>query len=150
MKSGWSTTFRSRGRAAVGWVLAVLAAGLGTGCDSGPKLYRVSGKVTFNGKPVPAGVILFYADTTKGNDAPGGYAVIKDGQYDTRNKGKGVVGGPYRVTLTGADGVPVKVGGEMKFQGTPLFREYTVSIDLPPEPTVHDFNVPASQGLRSR
>ncbi len=53
----------------------LLAAGCGR---SGPRTYRVSGTVTFNGKPVNEGDILFVpADTARGPTA----AKIANGKY---------------------------------------------------------------------
>ena len=64
------------------------------GCG-GPKLYDVSGRVTYDGQLLPAGVIYFDPDVTKQNDGPQGYAVIKNGTYNTSARGgRGVVGGP--------------------------------------------------------
>ncbi len=60
--------------------------------------YRIFGKVTFQGKPVPAGKTLFSLDTDEGG-APGptGYADIKDVRaYDTAPLpgGRASLGGP--------------------------------------------------------
>ena len=108
------------------------------GCGgSGPRGVDVSGTVTFNGKPVPQGVIYFDPDTAADNDGVQGFARIRDGAYDTRETGKGIGGGAYRVRITGAtaegDG-PAKA----------LFGEYSVSVDFPSETTTRDFEVPAS------
>ena len=75
--------------------LAVLGGLLLAGCGRGPTLYQVSGRVTYDGQPLPAGVIYFDPDVTRNHDGPQGYAVIKNGTYNTSARGgRGVVGGP--------------------------------------------------------
>lgn len=120
-----------------------LLAGCGRS-DSQPR-YNVSGSVTFAGEPVPAGFILFTPDAAKGARGPAGSAQIKDGQYDTRHEGKGPVGGPHTVTITGFDGRPADKEGFAP-DGKSLFSGYTISVDLPHEKTTQDFAVPASAG----
>lgn len=111
------------------------------GCgERPPTLYHVSGTVTFGGKPVPAGSILFEPDTTKGNQGPAGFARIKEGKYDTRTSGQGTIGGPHIVRITGLDGIP----GEELPEGTPLFPEYKTQVDLPKQNSTQDFDVPAT------
>ena len=73
-------------------LLPVLLACLTIGCGN-EKTYRVSGKVTFKGQPVPEGRIFFMPDPSKGNKGPSGSAEIKNGRYDTDAGGRGVVGG---------------------------------------------------------
>jgi hypothetical protein len=96
--------------------------------------------VTFDGQLIPAGVIFFDPDVSRGNDGPQGFATITDGHYDTRENGKGAVGGPHRVRIQGFDGKP---GAELPL-GHPLFPEYTVAVDLPGQAATRDFDVPAS------
>lgn len=123
------------------FLLSIVVAGCG---KRAPTLYHVSGTVTFAGKPVPAGSILFEPDTTKGNSGPAGYAKIKNGKYDTRNEGRGVVGGPHIVRITGLNGVP----DEYLPEGTPLFPEYTKPVDLPKKDCAQDFDVPGTGALQ--
>jgi len=125
-------------------LLGLLIAGaiVAAGCTSGEPIYDLSGAVTYQGKPVPAGSIVFEPDGSKGNKGPAGYAKIKAGRYDTREEdGKGTVGGPHHVRILGLDGVP---RGEL-LNGTPLFPEYTTSADLPKADGTQDFDVPASR-----
>ena len=99
------------------------------GCD-GDSRKELSGTVTYDGKPLPAGVISFEPDATKGNDGPAGTAIVKDGQFRTA-PGKGVLGGAYRVRIQGGDGVNA---GELNPHGRPLpppTGEYRMDIDLP-------------------
>ena len=63
------------------WAFIGTVAALLVGCgDGGLKRYRVSGDVSFQGKPVPAGSIIFTPDTAKGNAGPQGTANIIDGR----------------------------------------------------------------------
>ena len=57
---------------------------LGACSGQGTDRFDVSGTVTFNGQPVPAGQVVFSPDLSKGNDGPQGYAEIHGGRYDTR------------------------------------------------------------------
>src|SRR5580704_14083536 len=97
------------------WPLALLVV---FGCGkSGPKLYDVSGKVTFMNKPVPAGWVVFTPDSTKGNDGPQGRAQIRDGSYNTSGEnGQGTTGGPMTVQIQGFAGP----GADAK----PIFAPY--------------------------
>jgi hypothetical protein len=117
---------------------AVTGAVLLTGCG-GEKAYHLSGTVTFKGKPVPVGQIVFEPDPSAGNKGQAAYAKIKDGHYDTREEGQGTVGGPHIVTIHGRDGV---ARGEL-MNGLPLFRDFVTQVDLPKAETKHDFEVPA-------
>jgi hypothetical protein len=118
--------------------LPVVACVLHAGCGDGPKRYDVSGRVTYAGQPLPAGVIYFDPDATQNNDGPQGYAIIKDGAYSTAAPtGKGVVGGPHIARIEGFDGQP---GQELPL-GKPLFTDYQERRDLPRESSEQDFAV---------
>lgn len=109
------------------------------GCDSGGRpTYRVSGKVTWKGKPVPKGLIYFDPDVRKSNDGPQGYALISDGQFDTGIEGRNVAEGPHIVRVEGYDG---QEGSELPL-GRLIFTEYTFDKDLPAEPSKLDIEVP--------
>lgn len=124
-----------RGPVVAGLVLGLAAL---AGCGSEEKLYRVSGTVTYNGKPVPKGLIFFDPDGTKGTAGGQGFANIVDGKYDTAAEGQGVRGGAYAVRVNGFDG---KEANEAPF-GQPLFPEYTGSKELPKADSTYDVNVP--------
>src|SRR5262245_33681227 len=88
---------------AAGTLLVML---LLTGCSSGERTYQLSGAVTYDGKPVPGGHIIFEPDTNAANNGGSGFAKIKDGHYDTTIlDGRGTVGGPHVVRIYGTDGV---------------------------------------------
>lgn len=110
-----------------GWVL------IAAGCSKEEKLYRVSGNVTFDGKPIAKGLIFF--DPTV--DGPQGFANILDGKYDTA-QGKGVRGGAYNIRVNGFDG---KEANEAPF-GQPLFPEYTGTKELPAEDSTFNLEIP--------
>jgi len=110
----------------------------GCGGNGGPHRYELSGSVAHDGKPIPAGTILFEPDTSHDNDGPGILVEFTDGHYRTPS-GKGTVGGPHIVRIVGYDGEPQS---EMP-QGKPLFREYQLQIDLPRHNARQDFDVPA-------
>jgi len=113
--------------------LVALACGSLLGCGGGTKLNRVSGRVTFNGQPVPAGKIYFTPDAAKGNSGPAGFADIKDGAYDTSAAGgQGVAPGPVAVRIEGTDGSKA------------LFVGYQTSVELPQGSSTQDFEVPSS------
>jgi hypothetical protein len=125
---------------------AFLAAGAlfaESGCRSeGPGRYPVSGEVTYQGEPVPAGTILFAPDTSKGNDGPGTFVEFTDGHYQTP-RGKGTVGGPHRVYIVGYTGTPDPSGESPR--GLPLFPEYVTEADLPREEATVDFEIPRAR-----
>ena len=110
------------------------------GCsgDDGPRRYDLSGTVTFDGKPIPMGSIIFQPDSSAGNSGPQGAAEIRNGKYDTSDR-KGIIGGPHIVRITGFDGV---AENEMEVV-PPLFAEYQIKSDLPKESGTIDFEVPA-------
>jgi hypothetical protein len=130
--------------------LAALAIGctiilcLGSGCSAEkfPR-YRVSGKATWAGQPIPAGMIYFEPDFSQGNQGPAGRATIKDGVYDTAISGKGVVRGLHWIRIDGFDPARSKSDDGI-VQTTPLFETYETTLDLPAAPSEHDFDVPAS------
>lgn len=110
------------------------------GCrGSGPDVHHVSGTVTFDGKPVPAGRVDFFPDFSKGNDGPQGFALIKNGKFDTRLDGQGTGGGPVRIRVEGYDGV----SDDPKYPGKPIFVAHEVKRDLPKAASVQTLDVPA-------
>ncbi|MDB5338027.1 MAG: hypothetical protein JWN70_3646 [Planctomycetaceae bacterium] len=124
------------------WFLTCLSSILLSGCglsDSGPTRYDATGAVTFQGKPVPYGEIIFEPDSSKGNEGPAARAVIENGTYKTE-KDKGVVAGAVRVRISGYDGNPPPGGGTQP-HGKPLFSEYVDKVDQPEDVATHDFSI---------
>lgn len=122
-------------------MLAVALAVPGCKGESGPPRYDLSGTVTYDGKPVPAGEVSLEPDGSRGNSGPACIAVIENGQYKTEPK-MGIVGGPYIARIAGFDGVPV---GDMTV-GTSLFPTYQTEVEFPQQTTTHNFEIPASTG----
>ena len=114
---------------------------LGCGSD-GPPRYRLQGIVTYDGKPVPAGTIIFEPDAGQKNDGPQGLATIHDGVFDSSRGGKGTVGGPHRITILGCDGTNIS---ETSQQGKLLFEPYLTTAELPKKNGKLDFDVPAGE-----
>jgi hypothetical protein len=71
--------------------------------QSGPEMASVSGKVTYNGKPVPKGTISFVPVTQGGRNAVG--EIGPDGSYklQTEQPGDGAQLGDYKVTVSAHD-----------------------------------------------
>ena len=120
----------------LGFALATFL--VGCTVEEGVPRYDVSGKVAFNGEPVPAGSVRFRPDRLLGNEGPSGYALILDGHYDTSMSDRGTTGGPQVVEISGYDG---KAAPEMEM-GMPLFNGFYTKVDLPRETTTLDFDVP--------
>lgn len=119
----------TRGPVALSVVL--LAAGCG-----GPSRAHVSGAVTWKGRPVLAGEVIFEPDPARGNAGPQVIAAIKDGRYATP-PGRGSVTGPVTVTVRGFDGVPSDHP-----LGRPLFPDYTSPRELAAGSSGLDLAVP--------
>ena len=124
--------------------LALLA---GCGGQSGPPRFDLSGTVTYDGKPVPAGYIVFEPETAAGNSGPGSQADIRDGKYSTL-PGRGTIGGPHLVRIFGFDGIPYQPDEDVEGppmlnpMGRPLFGNVSIAVDLPKETAVHHFMIP--------
>lgn len=121
-------------------LLAITALLLLAGCgDSGPARYRYSGKVTFDGRPVPFGDIVFQPDVQAGSTGPSGYAKITNGTYETASD-KGTIGGPQIVRISGFETMPANENEPSK----PLFSNFEVRVDLPKQKGTKDFEVTAT------
>ena len=112
------------------------------GCGkSGPKKYNISGEVTFQGKPVPVGQVLFQPDISQGNKGPSCVVAIKNGFYDTSTSGSGHIGGAHVAVISGgadqSNLPPEEQGSGM------MFREVRIKLDLPKSESVQDIEVPA-------
>lgn len=124
------------------WLLLLMV--VAAGCGSGEN--RVSGNITFDGKPVPSGKIYFTPDTSKGNSGPTGYADIEDGFYDTAAAtGKGVAQGPMVVAIEGLAPLTAPASGEgaEDITATVLFPRYETRLELSGGAVTHDIEVPA-------
>ena len=84
--------------------LSLMLSFLTIGCgDSGPPKASVTGKVTFEGKPVTKGTVTFLAIDPKGRNATG--AIGPDGSYtlQTETAGDGALLGDYVVGISARD-----------------------------------------------
>ena len=113
------------------------------GCGpTGPARYQLEGRVTFEGRPVPSGLIRFEPDATRGNAGPVGYAAIIDGRYTTATQGsKGALKGSLVAIMTGGPAKDPNVEFPKMW-----FEDYRTTIDLDPARgvTTCDFDVPES------
>jgi hypothetical protein len=127
----------------VGLIAIAVASFCSLGC-SGDKSNRVSGKVNFNGQPVPAGKIYFTPDASQGNEGPTGYADIKNGVYDTSAAGgQGSVSGPVIVAIEGHDPNTAKSDKDNPDVAVKtLFPRYETELAVSGD-TEKDFDVPA-------
>jgi hypothetical protein len=92
IEQGTTMPSRTRCLLLVSCLVAVVLAGCG-----GPRLGRVTGRVTVGGKPVTSGTIMFHPDA--GPTAVG--AIGADGTYTltTFKRGDGALVGSHRVTI---------------------------------------------------
>ena len=121
----------------------LLAAIILAGCGQRePTRYELQGSVSWQGKPVPRGYVVFSPDAKKGSSGPGTQAEIVDGRYKTP-PGRGVVGGPHVITATGFDGVSYTDGPVTNPNGKLLFSEEKLELDLPLAPGEQNLAFPA-------
>ncbi len=124
--------------------LLLVTLSVGCGKDEGN---RVSGMITFNGQPVPAGKIYFTPDTSKGNSGPTGYADITNGRYDTASEtGKGIFHGAMIVAVEGIDPAAKPAGGGEGAEdvtSTVLFARYETTAEIAGGESTLDIEVPA-------
>jgi len=94
------------------WVLVCVSIFVGCGRPDGPTLWRVSGTVSYGGKPVPSGEVMFTPDGAKRNKGRQGLASILQGRFDTRgSRAPGIEGGP----------MVIQVSGQLDAEGTQHF-----------------------------
>lgn len=127
------------------WLLAIALPVLLAGCgDGGPTRYSASGKVTFQGKPVPTGTIMFTPAGSEGGAI--GVADIFDGKFRTRPD-KGVPAGKYvaRVRGHGEPGAQPDPGEGLPpvTMGPALFDEIQIPVDMPAKASEHTFVLPS-------
>ncbi len=131
-------------RRLVGLAVLILVA---VGCSHEAKKGQLSGKVLFNGKPIPAGWISFMPDASEGNRGAVKVAQIKDGVYNTAQESDpGIFPGPTVIRIAGFDGKKEKGFS----QGKQIFNAYEMRATLSEGTSTMDFTIPASaaQNLR--
>jgi hypothetical protein len=93
-RTGWLPTIRSL--PPLSFLLAAIVFGA-TGCNRGPPIAEVSGKVSFEGQPVTEGVINFASESGFGIQSQLG----ADGRYRLHSHhGKGIPLGTYKVSIS--------------------------------------------------
>lgn len=111
-----------------------------SGCSKGEvvEYHQVSGQITYQDKPLVYGTVIFEPDAQAGNAGAQGFAEVENGFYDTSRNGRGVLGGAYKIYISGQaeKGDPEK--GVIPPQ---LFRDFLVKIDIPKGPSVQNFKV---------
>lgn len=123
-------------------VLAFASVGAGTGCwkNGGVERFALWGRITLDGRPVPAGVIILRPDTAAGAAGPGAEAVIRGGEYRTR-PGFGPVVGRHVLAFVLGDGVnPTEVspfGALLTKQPLP-----PMTLDVPKGGGIVDIDLP--------
>jgi len=114
-----------------------------TGCESKPPMSQISGTVTYKGKPIPAGNVMFTPDVS----IAGGQIrmfMVTDGVFDSsKDPSPGLMPGKYDVTIAGYDGKKIP----MYFQGKQIFNAVKEPIEVGTGSTKKDFVVPDSAGV---
>jgi len=103
--------------------VVLLATTIGCGL-SGSEGYRVSGKVTYGGQPLPSGSIQFEPDSSAGNRGLCATAMITDGVYTTTTGS--VSGGKYVVRI-----YPPEMFSGADLSKVIRFPTHQTTIDLP-------------------
>lgn len=136
-----------QGRCGGGWLLLalLLAVGLTAGCGASDSTIHLTGAITYDGRPIPAGLIQFSPDDAQGNSGYGCVAIIRNGHYTTRES-LGVIGGEYVIRVQGFDGIVV----DDDSNGSPMFRPYQMKVELPLESGEFDIDVPVETKKKRR
>lgn len=133
-------------RMIVNVLAATLVAAL-VGCGGTPG-NRVSGTVTFDGRPVPAGKVYFKPDSATGGTGATGFADIVAGRYDTGRAGARNVGtGPMVVMVEGIDPQAGGGGDSPDVTARLLFQGHELRVDVPQGAFTLDITVPAEAAM---
>lgn len=85
---------------------ALALAGAAIGCGAtGPGMAQVTGKVMYQGKPVPKGTISFVPTAPDGRNATGQLDEAGNYRLQTENPGDGALIGEYNVAISARDEV---------------------------------------------
>jgi hypothetical protein len=134
------------------WIVVTLlgvVAALNCGCGEKPRtVAHLSGSVTLNGKPVPAGFINFLPDVTAGNSGEVKAFPIIDGKYNTaEGSNPGIYPGVNKVMISGFDGKP---SGDLWPKGKQIFNPIDLMETVPDGTTTKDFVIPPSAAQNVR
>jgi len=111
--------------------------------QDGAQRFSLSGEIKVDGKPVPAGEIMFEPDTSQGNSGPAGVAEIKDGRYSTLPE-MGTVGGPQIAVISANKGIILKENGETP-QGWLILDGFRMTIDLPRKSHTENLDISSTE-----
>lgn len=114
----------------------------GCGNSDGPVRYRMAGNVSFDGKPVPFGVIIF--DPADGNSGPQAAATIVNGKYDTTFE-YGPVAGSQSVRIDGNDRMPTPTNPSAEA----LFPTFTKKVEISKSDSNLNFEITSSASTSS-
>jgi hypothetical protein len=104
---------------------------------------RISGTVTYEGKPVEFGAIFFEPTESVGKIAPTVYLPVRGGKYDSEDNGP--IKGKYRVTVGGMD-KSKETKDDDGITNTPqLFPDYKFEVEIPPPDNKLDVEVPVAK-----
>ena len=120
--------------------IGLLTTGLGCGRTERVTKHPITGTVTHGGDSVPSGSLRFTPDAEKGNRGPATTITIADGKYQSLAD-YGVIGGPYIVEITGFEALTDEQAAAFAMP-KPLFKPYTVAVDLDAGENVKNFDVP--------
>jgi hypothetical protein len=124
-------------------VLVVLVGLALAGCDDdGLDRRRITGTVTYDGKPVEFGAIFFEPTASVGKIAPTVYLPVRDGAFDTGEDGP--IPGKYKVVVGGMDMANKRVDDDGITHTAPLFPDYRFEVDIPPPGNTLKVEVPKS------
>lgn len=114
---------------------------IGCGQDDGRE--PLTGNVTFDGKPLVYGEIVF-----RPANGPEGSATVRDGKYNTEDGGQGITKGPNTIIITGYAAEPVSNADETKVTeaAPPLFTGHQQEVEINSESL--DITVPADAAAK--
>ena len=102
---------RDSGFFPLGVGMGMLCCFLAMGCQKeGPALYTVSGKVTFQGRTVPTGLVVFVPEEGKTSSSP----IAEDGSYLLET-----ISGKHRVGITAIPEPPPGIEDPMQYRSPP-------------------------------
>lgn len=117
-------------------IIAAALSLLISGCEEdGPVSYKLSGLVTYDGRPVPKGLV-----TLSPEGGPETRISIENGLYGTA-EGQGIDGGVLHVRIVGFDGVATRWQGEDLPEGKSLFSPYQATVDFPRQDGEYHFAI---------
>lgn len=104
--------------------------------------YLFDGTVTYNGEPVPAGVLIMTPNESKGNVGPQIYLEITDGKFNSKIRENGPVSGPHRITISGLHDFQKIPGPDgIELIGKDIFPVHEEEYLMPKKKTSHHFDI---------